>query len=234
MSHSIARRTLHLAARPAALAFALALALTACGGSDAAPTVSSVVPLPDALSLAEGEVAPLAAVVLPDPGVGQEVTWTSGNTAVATVAGGGTAWTVRARARGTATLIVTSVQDPTRSATVALTVFKPATLAFEPAAASFVDPVGQVLHTTLRNTGDRPATGVSLSVTFPLGGTGWLTAAPAAGGSLDLAAGASVVLDLTLDPAGLASGLHAAEVAPLADPEVNFSGNAFTVVVRVP
>ncbi len=163
MSHSMSRR---------AFALTVALTLAACGGSDGPPTVTSVVPLPDAFALAEGEVA--------------------------------------------------------------LTVFKPATLAFEPAAASFVDPVGQVLHPTLRNVGDRLATGVSLAVTFPLGGAGWLTAAPAAGGTLDLAAGAEVVLDLALDPTGLASGLHAAEVAPLADPEVNFSGNAYTVVVRVP
>lgn len=144
MSHAMSRR---------AFALTVALTLAACGGSDGPPTVTSVVPLPDA---------------------------------------------------------------------------------FEPAAASFVDPVGQVLHTTLRNVGDRLATGVSLAVTFPLGGAGWLTAAPAAGGTLDLAAGAEVVLDLALDPTGLASGLHAAEVAPLADPEVNFSGNAYTVVVRVP
>lgn len=221
-----------------AAALAAALALAACGGGSddpAAPTPTAVVPLPDSFTLAEGEVAPLAAVVLPDPGVDQAVIWSSSDLAVATVNGSGTAWSVRARARGTVQLTVTSVQDQTRSATVALSVYKPATLVFDPVAPPFfIDPVAQVLHTTLKNTGDRPATGVSLVVAYDLGGAGWLQAAPAAGASLDVDAGAQVALDVTVDPAGLASGLHAAVITPVADPGVDFAGNGYTVVMRVP
>lgn len=224
--------------RPSRLALltVAALALAACGGggSDGDTQVSGVVPLPSSLALVAGEVQPLAAVVLPDPGAGQAVTWSSADLAVARVAEAGGAWSVRAVARGTTQLTVTSVQDPTRSAVVPVGVLAPPTLAFTVGSALLQPGDPLTVQTALRNGGDLAAAGVSLLVSYELGGADWLTVTPAAGATFDLAPGASQDVEVVADATGLASGVHVAVVEPLVGYGALFSGNPFSILLRVP
>jgi hypothetical protein len=223
-----------LAARLAATTL---LALSACGGGgDAAPAVSQVAILTPSPEVAVGELGPLAAVVLPDPGVEQAVGWTSSDTGVARVALSGGRWQVRGVASGTATLTAASAQDPSRQATTTVTVYRRATLAWTTESALFTAPGPFSAAITLTNTGERDATGVDVAVDHVLGAGGWLAAAPAGAAPRTIPPGGHLQVDLAVDEAGLglAAGLHAAEVLAAADPGVLVSARPFTVLLAVP
>lgn len=220
--------------RPVLAALSLLTVLSACGGSDAAPAVSQVAILTPAPEVAVGESEAIAAVVLPDPGVGQGVTWTSSDTAVARVAGAGEAWVVRGVGRGTATLTATSVQDPARQATTTVSVYRRATLSWTTESVLFTAPGPFTAAIKLTNTGDRDATGVDVVVDHVLGAGGWLAATPAGAAPRTLAPGASLQVDLAVDTAGLGAGLSAAEVLAAADPGALVSARPFTVLLTVP
>lgn len=222
--------------RTALRALPLALLLAACGGGDSGPApvvVTGVAPLPGSLELVAGDEQPLSAVVLPDPGVDQAVVWGSANPSVARVSAHGTAWTVRGLARGTTQLTVSAVQDPSVRATVPVTVVAPATLAFLDQSALWDSTEVLSVSTDLQNRGDLAATGVTLVVSYEIGQAGWLTVTPAAAAPFDVAVGGAVRLEVTASAAGLAPGLYAAAVTPVADPGVIFGGNPFTVLLRV-
>ena len=72
-------------------------------------------------SVTEGEQLQLTATVLPEPAASQALTWTSSNTAVATVDANGLVSTI---APGTATITATTTDGTNLSATCALTVTK--------------------------------------------------------------------------------------------------------------
>ena len=121
--------------RAGALLLSLALAcslLTLPASADdtttppAAVTVDSVTVTPSSEQLEISQTVKLSATVVPNPSNGsisQNVTWGSGNTAVATVGNDGT---VTAVAPGTATITATSDVDPTKSGTCNITVKTPA------------------------------------------------------------------------------------------------------------
>lgn len=224
--------------RAALLALPLTLALAACGGGGDAPAgpavVTGVVALPASLELLAGDTTPLAAVVLPDPGVEQGVVWSSADTAVARVSGGGTSWTVRGVSRGTTQLTVTSVQDPAHHTAVAVTVAEPATLQYLDGSAYWLAADTLSFSTELLNVGDLAATGVSLEISYPIGQVGWLTATPASAEPFEVAAGGSVGVTFTGDRTGLDPGLYVAEVTPVAGFGVLFIGNPFTAVLSIP
>lgn len=218
---------------------AAAALLAACGGDSSSPpaVVPTVVILSTDVEVAAGDAAPLAAVVLPDPGVGQEVVWSSADTAVARVASTGGAWTVRGVARGTTSLTAASLQDPTRTSTTTVTVFKPPTLTF-PAGSLQLSPPGVLGGTTdLLNVGDRPATGVALVVGYPLGTAGWLTASLAGTAPHQVEAFSALAVTFAADPAlvaALPSGFHVATIDVTADFGIVTAGNPLTVLVSVP
>ncbi len=221
----------------AAATLVAGLALSACGGgSDAAPAVSQVAILTADPEVAVGEPGELVAVVLPDPGVDQAVTWTSSRADVARVALSGGRWQVRGVASGTATLTATSAQDPARQATTTVTVYRRATLAWTTESALFTAPGPFTAVATLTNTGERDATGVAVAVDHVLGAGGWLAATPAGAAPHTLAPGASLQIDLVVDEAGpgLPGGLYGAEVLAAADPGVLVSARPFTVLLAVP
>ena len=223
--------------RTALLALPLALVLAACGGGDSSSGpagVSGVVALPAALELLAGDTSPLAAVVLPNPGVDQAVVWSSADTTVARVAGGGTSWTVRGVSRGTTQLTVASVQDPSKSTTVAVTVAEPAMLQFLDGSALWNSTSVLSATTELLNIGDLPATGVTLEIHYPIGQVGWLTATPASAAPFDVPAGGSIAVTFTGDLTGLDPGLYVAEVDPTDAVGLLFAGNPFTVALSIP
>jgi len=84
--------------------------------------VASVAVLPTSLTLTSGDTDMLIVTVLPVNATNPSVTYTSSNTAVATVNAVGL---VRAVGTGTATITVASVEDPTKTATCTITVPQP-------------------------------------------------------------------------------------------------------------
>lgn len=125
------------AARPASWARGILLLATlqlmACGGGADAPTtppaptptpdntprVLGVAVTPSSAAAVVGEQVQLSATVTVQNGASQAVSWSSGNTAVATVGSGGM---VTAVAAGTATITVASTADPSRTATATVVV----------------------------------------------------------------------------------------------------------------
>lgn len=83
-----------------------------------APVVTSVTAFPETVSLAVGDEAQLAAVIAP-VGAPTGVAWGSGTPGVATVTNTGV---VKGVSAGSATITVSSMSDPTKTDTVAVTV----------------------------------------------------------------------------------------------------------------
>src|SRR4051812_41175041 len=86
------------------------------------PTVQSVSVVPTAAQLQVSQTTQLVAAVSVTGGASTNVTWTSSNVAVATVAASGNAATVTGVGAGTATITATSASDATKSASATVTV----------------------------------------------------------------------------------------------------------------
>lgn len=232
------KRSARLAAAIAALGL-----LAACGSSSPSSSpgpgpssgVTGVVAFPPAVAVAVTDTVALAAVVLPDPGASQEVTWTTADPGIARIATDLTTFYVRGVASGTTTITATSTQDPTRSATIPVTVFRPPTLHFPaPGSTSFRPGVVMAGTAVLDNLGDAAAPGVTVSVSYVIGLAGWLSAAIPGPAPAEVPSGGSVDVALAADAGGLPSGLYAAVVEPQADPGVIFTGNPYSVTLFVP
>lgn len=128
-----ARRALRPASWTTGILLLATLQVMACGGGggadgpttpptptpDNTPRVLGVSITPANASAVVGETVQLTAAVSVQNGASQGVSWSSGNTAVATVASGGL---VTAVAAGTATITAVSTVDPSRTATATVVV----------------------------------------------------------------------------------------------------------------
>jgi hypothetical protein len=101
---------------------AIGLGLIACtsgGSTTPAPTVSSVTVAPATASVVAGQSTQLAANVVVSNGAATTVTWSSGNTAIATV---GSTGMVQGVSAGTTTIVATSTVNPSKQGTATVTV----------------------------------------------------------------------------------------------------------------
>jgi len=104
-----------------ALVAVIGFTMAACGGGDDGNNhiaVTGVTLNKASTTIEVGKTETLTATVAPDDATNPAVTWSSSNTAVATVSGG----TVTAVAIGTATITVTTTDDENKNATCAVTV----------------------------------------------------------------------------------------------------------------
>ncbi|MDR1527078.1 MAG: Ig-like domain-containing protein [Dysgonamonadaceae bacterium] len=86
------------------------------------PSVSSIAVSETEVALTVGDERRIEATVYPEVALNKEVEWESGNSAIATVDAAGL---IVAQAVGSTTVTVTSVADPSKSATVTVTVAPP-------------------------------------------------------------------------------------------------------------